>query len=173
MVTENSSGQNLGRFRHAPRGLFEFTILNFETLLQNFLSMSIISPNSKQSVQWLLRTRPGKIWAERRRRNGAKKNVSPLRLGDLIMCNISLIGIYSLHSNFYLKLLFCQTKTSGPSCSKRRYLYELVKGHFVNSFSRFNILIFFAEKYVSSFCTAKATHIFSAKNFSIFAYHLM
>ena len=34
-----------------------------------------------------------------------------------------------------------------------------------------NILIFFAEKNVSSFCTAKATHIFSAKNFSIFAYH--
>ena len=33
-----------------------------------------------------------------------------------------------------------------------------------------NILIFFAEKNVSSFCTAKATHIFSAKNFSIFAY---
>ena len=35
-----------------------------------------------------------------------------------------------------------------------------------------NILIFFAEN-VSSFCTAKATHTFSAKNFSIFAYHLM
>ena len=30
-----------------------------------------------------------------------------------------------------------------------------------------NILIFFAEK------TAKATHIFSAKNFSIFVYHSM
>ena len=37
--------------------------------------------------------------------------------------------------------------------------------------SIYNILIFFAEKNVSSFCTAKATHIFSAKNFSIFAYH--
>ena len=36
-----------------------------------------------------------------------------------------------------------------------------------------NIVIFFAEKNVSSFCTAKATHIFSAKNFSIFAYHSM
>ena len=36
-----------------------------------------------------------------------------------------------------------------------------------------NILIFFAEINVSSFCTAKATHIFSAKNFSIFAYHSM
>ena len=35
----------------------------------------------------------------------------------------------------------------------------------------YNILIFFAEKNVSSFCTAKATHIFSAKNFRIFAYH--
>ena len=39
--------------------------------------------------------------------------------------------------------------------------------------SIYNILIFFAEKNVSSFCTAKATHIFSAKNFSIFAYHSM
>ena len=39
--------------------------------------------------------------------------------------------------------------------------------------SMYNILIFFAEKNVSSFCTAKATHIFSAKNFSIFAYHSM
>ena len=35
------------------------------------------------------------------------------------------------------------------------------------------ILILFAEKNVSSFCAAKATHIFSAKNFSIFAYHSM
>ena len=39
--------------------------------------------------------------------------------------------------------------------------------------SVYNILIFFAEKNVSSFCTAKATHIFSAKNFSIFVYHSM
>ena len=37
--------------------------------------------------------------------------------------------------------------------------------------SIYNILIFFAEKNVSSFCSAKATHIFSAKNFGIFAYH--
>ena len=36
--------------------------------------------------------------------------------------------------------------------------------------SIYNILIFFAEKNVSSL---KATHIFSAKNFSIFAYHSM
>ena len=39
--------------------------------------------------------------------------------------------------------------------------------------SIYNFLIFFAEKNVSSFCTAKATHIFSAKNLSIFAYHSM
>ena len=39
--------------------------------------------------------------------------------------------------------------------------------------SIYNILKFFAEKNVSSFCTAKATHIFSAKNYSIFAYHSM
>ena len=36
--------------------------------------------------------------------------------------------------------------------------------------SIYNILIFFTEKNVNSF---KATHIFSAKNFSIFAYHSM
>ena len=36
-----------------------------------------------------------------------------------------------------------------------------------------NIVICFAEKNVSSFCTAKATHIFSAKHFRIFAYHWM
>ena len=35
--------------------------------------------------------------------------------------------------------------------------------------SIYYILIIFAEKNVSSFCIAKATHIFSAKNFSIFA----
>ena len=39
--------------------------------------------------------------------------------------------------------------------------------------SIYNILIFFAEKHVRSFCSAKATHSFSAKNFSIFAYHSM
>ena len=38
--------------------------------------------------------------------------------------------------------------------------------------SIYNILIFLLKN-VSSFCTAKATHIFSAKNFSIFAYHLI
>ena len=66
-----------------------------------------------------------------------------------------------------------QKKISGPSCSKRRQLNELVKGHFVNYFSGFNIQYsdIFGWKNVSSFCTAKATHIFSAKNFSIFAYH--
>ena len=30
-------------------------------------------------------------------------------------------------------------KQSGPSCSKHRRLNELVKGHFVNCFSGFNI----------------------------------
>ena len=45
-----------------------------------------------------------------------------------------------------------------------------ISEHMLTSWSS---LIFFAEKNVSSFCTAKATRIFSAKNFSIFAYHLM
>ena len=39
--------------------------------------------------------------------------------------------------------------------------------------SIYSILIFFCWKNESSFCAAKATHIFSAKNFSIFAYHSM
>ena len=39
--------------------------------------------------------------------------------------------------------------------------------------SIYTIMIFFAEKNVSSFCNAKATHIFSAKNFSLYAYHLI
>ena len=40
-------------------------------------------------------------------------------------------------------------------------------GHFFNCFSGFNIQYFefFAEKNVSSFCTAKATHIFFSKKF--------
>ena len=38
--------------------------------------------------------------------------------------------------------------------------------------SVYNILIFFVEKNVSN-CTAKVTHIFSAKTFSIFGYHSM
>ena len=33
----------------------------------------------------------------------------------------------------------CQSLQSGPSCSKHRLLNELVKGHFVNCCSRFNI----------------------------------
>ena len=57
--------------------------------------------------------------------------------------------------------------TPGPGCSKRRWLNELVKGHFVNCFSRFNTQYsdIFCWKNVSSFCTAKATHIFFSKKF--------
>ena len=43
---------------------------------------------------------------------------------------------------------------------------ELVKGHFVNCFSELNI------QYSDIFCWKNvSTHIFSAKNFRIFAYH--
>ena len=50
----------------------------------------------------------------------------------------------------------------GPSCSKLRLL---IKGHFLNCFSRFNTQYsdIFCWKNVSSFCTAKATHIFFSK----------
>ena len=47
MLTENSSGQNLGGFRYASVEPFESVIWNFETLLQNFISTAIISPNVK------------------------------------------------------------------------------------------------------------------------------
>ena len=65
----------------------------------------------------------------------------------------------------------CKLPNPEPSCSKRCLLIELVKGHFVNCFSGFNTQYsdIFCWKNVSIF--AKATHIFSAKNFSIFAYH--
>ena len=76
------------------------------------------------------------------------------------------------------------------SCERSSILWSLILGPVVQSVvsltsslrvisltvladSIYNILKFFAEKNVSSFCSAKATHIFSAKNFSIFAYHLM
>ena len=82
-----------------------------------------------------------------------------------------------LFANYYIISSFgeAEERKPGPSCSKHRYLYELVKGHFVNCFSRFNTQYsdIFCWKNVSSFCTAKATHIFLAKNFSIFAYHSM
>ena len=80
-------------------------------------------------------------------------------------------------------LIFCCHFSQGsqllwypePICPKGCYLNELVKGNFVNCLSGFNIQYYdiFCWKNVSSFCTAKATHIFSAKNFSIFAYHSM
>ena len=51
---------------------------------------------------------------------------------------------------------------SGPSCSKRRLLNDLVKGHFVNCFSRFNIqysYIFLLKK-----CECKSySHFFNKK----------
>ena len=53
-----------------------------------------------------------------------------------------------------LKLLWVftvQINDSGPSSSKRRYFNELVKGHFVKCFSRFNalqkLLTFFSKKF--------------------------
>ena len=64
---------------------------------------------------------------------------------------------YKIAYHFFIYLL----KKSGPGCSK------LVKGHFVNYFSRFNIQFseIFCWKNVSSFCTAKATHIFFSKKY--------
>ena len=58
-------------------------------------------------------------------------------------------------------------KCTGPSCSKLKMslVYDSL---IVSADSIHNILIFFAEKNVSSFCCcAKATHIFSAKKIRI------
>ena len=46
---------------------------------------------------------------------------------------------------------------SGPSCSKRRLLSELVSGQNVNYSSKYSI------KFTVVFAEKKATHIFSAK----------
>ena len=52
VVIENSSGQNLGWFRPrgfaCPRGPSESSILKFETLLQNFRTISFISTNFRK-----------------------------------------------------------------------------------------------------------------------------
>ena len=42
-------------------------------------------------------------------------------------------------SNLYAHIANQKMSRPGPSCSKRRKLNELVKGHFFNCFSRFNI----------------------------------
>ena len=74
---------------------------------------------------------------------------------------INIVIIFS-HIHWYRQDL---AKFPGPICSKRRYFNELVKGYFVNYFSGFNIQYSdtFCWKNVSSFCTAKATHIFQQK----------
>ena len=52
--------------------------------------------------------------------------------------------------------------------SSLRVISLTVLANFIKQYSDI-----FCWKNVSSFCTAKATHIFSAKNFSIFAHHSM
>ena len=93
-----------------------------------------------------------------------------------------------MHSYMYLQHYFTGGREAGVHHSW--YLLTIKQGPVVQSVvsltsslrvisltvladSIYNILIFFAEKNVSSFCSAKATHIFLAKNFSIFACHLM
>ena len=74
-----------------------------------------------------------------------------------------------VHQGSVLSPLLCIIVQSNVSLMSSLRVISLT----VLADSIYNILIFFAEKNVSSFCTAKATHIFSAKNFSIFAYHSM
>ena len=76
---------------------------------------------------------------------------------------------------FRFHLTYISTKYQGPVVQSVVSLTSSLRviSLTVLADSIYNNLIFFAEKNVSSFCTAKATHIFSAKNFSIFAYHSM
>ena len=73
----------------------------------------------------------------------------------------------SVLSDWLYRMLSKSLTKSGPSYSKRRKLNKLVKGHFVNCFSGFNTQYsdIFCLKNVSSFCTAKGTHIFFSKKF--------
>ena len=86
MLTENSSGQNLGGFRHVPGGPLESTILNFETLLQNFISISIISPNFRTICSVVTERWPeqdlGRKMKRYKRSKNSKPPTHPLRLGD-------------------------------------------------------------------------------------------
>ena len=60
---------------------------------------------------------------------------------------------------------------SGPSCSKHRLLNELVNDKLVNccNYGIFRYIDSLLQKNVSSFCKAKAIHIFSANNINMFA----
>ena len=73
------------------------------------------------------------------------------------------------------KCLPAQKTIQGPAVQSIVSLTSLLRVTLLTVLadSIYNIPILFTEKNVSSFCTAKATHIFSAKNFSIFVYHLM
>ena len=65
-----------------------------------------------------------------------RQNSSHVHLLHKIAQNLILSPLHHLDM---AKINRNRCKTSGPGCSKRRYLNELVKGHFVNCFSRFNI----------------------------------
>ena len=70
----------------------------------------------------------------------------------------------TIHS-FYVNLI--KIKTQGPVVQSIVSLTSSLRviSSTVLADSIYNILIFFAEKNVSSFCTAKATHIFFSKKF--------
>ena len=83
-------------------------------------------------------------------RHQVHPNEPPRQAGNSV-CNV-LHHSYTLHS-----------KTSGPSCSK--LTTSLVNDSLKFTSSDTQIFWNFLLKNVSSFCSAKATHIFSAKNF--------
>ena len=69
---------------------WESNILNFETMVHNFTSISTISPILEQSAQWLLRAHPNLIGRKEEEETEQKQKVSPLCLGYLIMPSIKI-----------------------------------------------------------------------------------
>ena len=93
---------------------------------------------------------------------------------DQMLHSESLILVYTVCSGLSVPILRVIT-VQGPVVQSIVSLTSLLRVISLNVLvdTIHIILIFFAEKNVSSFCSAKATHIYSAKNFSIFAYHSM
>ena len=75
VVTEISSGQNLGGFRHAPLDSLSLPFWILKPSCKTSYPYLSYPQNSEQSVQWLLRTRVDKIMVERKKKKKNKKQI--------------------------------------------------------------------------------------------------
>ena len=84
-------------------------VQHFETLLQHFTSMSDYPQISQQSVLWLPRNRPDKIWAERMKNNKkrSKNNTYPHFFSNYL--NSALISLWTHfgHIKFDWLAIYC------------------------------------------------------------------